>query len=643
MVHRFWILSLVIGTSLNLPPCYSQDKEAPSAKPAAEESETAKARRDRLAAEVKKKNSQSESVDATTKESATTKTKVKLVRLSGSYVDFNEALSIDPTTLLLGSVPTKQKSFYKFCEFIDDLAKNDSLSWVVFDISDPSFAMNPAQLEEATRRLAKLKASGKRLIAWLENASNEQLLIAATCDEILMADFGGVDFPSASMQSVFYREAMDLLGIKASVVRAGDFKGAVEPFMNAQMSEHLRSHYLDMLSSINDARVSMLAKGRGLTVADVREIQKKRFLLPQEAVTRGLVDRLAPYGSMKETIDRMIDKPTEWIEPTKKTEKDMSFFEVMSTIMAGPKKNTARVKDPSIAVLHLSGVIQDGKEESPGAIVDGPIVKSIESLIEDEKVQAVVVRINSPGGSATASESIRQALKKLADKKPTIVSMGELAASGGYWVSCFGVPVYAERGTVTGSIGVFSLKLSFGSLMRRIGVHMETIALDNSAAVFSLEKPWSEVDESVLQETIDDVYQRFLRLVSKSRGMTVEQVEPLAGGRVWSGTQAKSNGLIDNLGGLDDALDAIAKKAKLEKYKVIHRPEPSTGLDLFQLLGESDEDEILMRVLSKEAIDMLQGSGFKISVLRTIVRATSPLTKGRPVVWALHPADLNVR
>ncbi len=255
-------------------------------------------------------------------------------------------------------------------------------------------------------------------------------------------------------------------------------------------------------------------------------------------------------------------------------------------VMSGPKASTNRLKEPSLVVLHLSGVIQDGKQPSPGAMVAGPIVEQIEKLIDDSRVHGVVIRINSPGGSATASEAIRQALKKLADNKPTVVSMGEVAASGGYWISCLGVPVYAEPTTLTGSIGVFSLKLSFGSLLRRIGVHLETIALDPSAAAFSMERPWSDEDVSILQETIDDVYQRFLRLVADSRKLPVETIEPLAGGRVWSGAQAKEHHLVDELGGVDDCLAVVAKKAKLDHYSVVHRPEPSTGFELFELLGE---------------------------------------------------------
>jgi protease IV len=218
-----------------------------------------------------------------------------------------------------------------------------------------------------------------------------------------------------------------------------------------------------------------------------------------------------------------------------------------------------------------------------------------------------------------------------------------MAASGGYWVSCIGVPVFAEQGTITGSIGVFSLKLSFGTLLRRIGVHWETIALDSAAAAFSPDRPWSDKDESVLQETVDDVYQRFLRLVSSSRGLSIEKLESLAGGRVWSGSQAKANGLVDEIGGLDDAVAMVAKKAKIETFKLIHRPEPSTGLDLFQLLGESDQEDVLARLFSKEALDVIHRSGFSMGTLRLILSDIQSLSQNRPTVWALHPAEMKVR
>lgn len=598
-------------------------------------------------AENKSAESQSAASKSSDKKSSETEeaeSVVRLLELSGLYVDQVQPMSFDASSLLLGGESLKQKSFYRLCKYLEDLGNEKEVAHVVFDLSDAGLDMNPAQLDELARRLEKLKATGKELYAWLENPSNVHLSLAASCDHVALADFGGVDMPSSSMQSMFYRDAMEMFGVHASVVRAGDFKGAVEPFLQHQMSDHLRQHYTDMLSSINDAQVDRIARGRALTVAQVRELQKMRLLLPEQALAKGLVDRLAPYGAMKETINDMIGESLEWTKPKAAPKREMSMFELMGRLMSGDKKSAAKAKEATVAVLHLSGAIEDGKKASPGAIVSGPMIKAIEELADDELVKAVVVRINSPGGSATASEAIRRALSDLAKKKPTVVSMGEMAASGGYWISCIDQPVYAEKGTVTGSIGVFSLKISMGSLFRRIGVHVESIALDDAAKWDAIDRPWSEHDMKLMQGFVDDVYSKFLKLVSKSRDLPLEELEDLAGGRVWSGTQAKQHKLVDEIGGLDDCLAAVAKKAKLEKYEVIHRPVIKTGLDLLELFGEEDPSDIeLSNLLSSSTMQTLTRQGLDIGVIQVLLHSALNRTHAVPQVWALCPNDLRVR
>lgn len=575
------------------------------------------------------------------------KKQLRQISLSGSYDDLMQPASFDPTSLIMGQTPAKSKSFFRLCEYLQEMSVEENLTQVLFDLSDSDIGFNSAQLDELTRRMTVLKAKGKKTIAWLEDAGNVQLAIAACCDEIILADFGGIDMPSSAMETMFYRDAMDLVGVKASVVRAGDFKGAVEPYTNPVMSEHLKSHYVAMLESINAAQVSRIAKGRGLTSAAVRELQKKRMLLPAEALAAGLVTKLAPYGSMKKTIQDSIGKEIEWTTPKSKPKREMSIFELMSKAMAGPKEN-AKLKDDSIAILHLSGTIVDGKEASPGSIVSGPMVKSIDELTQDDRVKGVVVRVNSPGGSATASEAIRQALDELARKKPVVVSMGEMAASGGYWVSCIGQPIYAERGTITGSIGVFSLKLSLGSLLRRVGVHVESVTLDDSAASNAIDRTWSDTEIGNMQRFIDEVYERFLKLASKSRNIPIEKLQTLAGGRVWSGEQAKQHGLVDEIGGVDDCLAVVAKKANTEKYKVIHRPEPASGFDLFRALDDSSGSDIaigqvgVLQSLEQKLLGIFAQRGFRLEPTRVLLRSAWQNTSGKPAIWALMPQEMRV-
>jgi protease-4 len=633
----------------------AQDK-APNAAPAEQTAGEAKPE-DAKPAEAKPEAKKDESAKETAK--APPKKQVRVLPLSGSYEDLPSSGGFNPTDLVLGGGGGKPKGFYKLCDYLDELSHEELVTHVVFDLSSSALSMNPAQLEELSRRLQHLRSRGKKCIAWLESAGNVHLAIAAACDEVLLADLGGIDIPSSSMETMFYRDAMDLLGIQASVTRAGDFKGAVEPYLNSTMSKHLKAHYLAMLESINSAQVTRIAKGRGLSAGVVRDLQKKRMILPAEALSSRLVDRLVPYGSMKKTIMDGLGENYEWTTPKSKPKREVSIFELMGKAMA-PPKDPSKLKENAIVVLHLSGTIEDGKAAKSGAIVSGPTVKLIEDLAADDKVKGVVVRINSPGGSATASEAIRQALDALAKKKTMVYSMGEMAASGGYWITCVGQPIFAEHGTITGSIGVFSLKVSAGTLMRRVGVHVESVTLDSAAGMDALNHAWTEEEIDAMQGFIDTIYNKFLQIASTSRGIPVDTLKTLAGGRVWSGEQAKANQLVDQLGGLDDALSMVAKGAKLDKYKVVHRPEASTGLDLGQLLG-GQEDEIdiatsalwndsssamssdkIVAILENRLLALLKEHGFRGDATRLLLRSIDWTGKEPPKAWALLGEELKI-
>ena len=563
---------------------------------------------------------------------------VRQINLSGNYVDLVQPLAFNPAQLLAGAPPS-QRSFFKLIKFIDELTDDDKFDYVVFDLSAP-FSMNASQLDQLARHLDKLSQS-KKTYAWLENASNVALSVATRCDKVVLADFGSIDMPSNSMQSMFFGDALNLFGMEASVVRAGDFKGAVEPFLNAKMSPHLRQHNIDMLKALNDNLVDRIARGRGMKKSDVRELQGQRMIMPQDALDNGLVDMLAPYGSMQKSIEDDISEDIDWVTPDKASKKNMSFMQLMTEIMGG-SSGSKKFKKNTIAVVHLTGAIVDGKKESSGSIVAGPTVKMIEDLVSQERVKGVVIRINSPGGSATASEAIRQALLKLADAKPTVVSMGSVAASGGYWISCIDTPVFAEKATITGSIGVFALKVSAGALMRRIGVHMENIQLDESAGAMSLDRPWLESEEKEIQKMIDSIYDRFLDLVSDARGIEVDDLKKLAGGRVWSGTQALDNNLVDHIGGVDDCIELIARKADLEDdYSVAHRPIAKSGLDLSSLLNSGDEDKISIG-LPAQALKWLQASGINFAQTRMLLE-DSISNQGRPTTWLMVPYEFSIK
>ncbi|MHC4079258.1 MAG: signal peptide peptidase SppA, partial [Planctomycetota bacterium] len=358
----------------------------------------------------------------------------------------------------------------------------------------------------------------------------------------------------------------------------------------------------------------------------------------KRALRAGLVDDLTPWIGARQALAKVLqDDSLAFVDVLKKTRKrkSVNVFQLMSTLL-NPKKDTAAMHD--LVVLHLSGPIMDGTQESQGMIISGPTVKLIRKLTKNAKVKAVVVRINSPGGSATASEAILLALQELAQKKPLAVSMGDVAASGGYYISCLGRPIFAENGTITGSIGVFGLKPSLGKLMRRIGLKEELVALDDGPSMSSLEQPWTDQQKATVQGLVDDVYGRFVGHVSRSRKLARDAVLKSAGGRVWSGQQAVANKLVDRIGGLGDALAMVAKEAGVKPDgDVTHLPRPKDPLvALAEQLMEVRAilPDAAVRLLARRSRSLDRG----LQILLDAVQSEHPTH-----VWAVLPEALHVR
>jgi len=588
-----------------------------------------------VAAESKSKPAAAE--DETKAKGDRKKPAVRIVALKGAYKDQPSSPAMDPLSLFSGDLD-KANSFFALCEKIDEFAEDDEIQHVLFDLSAPDFRMDLAQLSELSRHIHKLHQAKKQTFAWLETADTIHYSVASSCDKILMADLGMVDLPSLSMTTLHFRDAMDLLGAKASVARVGDFKGAVEPFTLSEMSEGLRAHYREMLTTMNDDLTERIATGRKLERDQVRKLQSERLFTAGGAEKAHLVDQLAPYGSMRESVAKLLGEEVSWVTAPKRQTKQLSFFDLMGKLLGGAQE--PKSDEPSLAVLHLDGMIVDGDSEQHGLLAAEPIVKAIEELQSEKNVRGVVVRINSPGGSATASEAIRRALEKLAAKKPLAVSMGELAASGGYWISCLGRPIYAEPGTLTGSIGVFALKLSFGPLLKKIGVRVENVTLDDSATAMSMERVWSAAEQKKMQEFVEDLYDKFLNRVAASRKLKPETVASIAGGRVWSGAQARKLGLVDQLGGLDDALAAVAKEAGLKPgYEILHRPHRKSPFEKFDLFGE-ETDQIRL-LLNASTRSYLEKMGFAFSFPLHLARET--LSGKASQAWLIAPTEIVVR
>ena len=565
------------------------------------------------------------------------KVRVPFVRPHGAYEDLAET-GFDPTSLLLGGGGAPAKPFFPFLAAVDALAETPETE-VVLDLSAPA-SFNLAQVRELERALARVRGAGKTVTGYVENAGSGAYQLAALCDRVLMADMGVLDLRSPAMTVPHFKDALDLLGVQVEVTRVGAFKGAVEPYTLPAMSEHLREHYVAMLRSINDDVVRRIATGRGLSPDAVRTLQAQRVLSAKDALAAGLVDRLVPWTGVERALASVRgDDAFELADAgPKKKAQSRDLMSLLSNLFR--QKKEEEIEAPVIAVMHLAGPIADGLKPVAGSMVSGPAVARIDELAANDQVKGVVVRVNSPGGSATASEAIRQALQRLAAKKPVVFSMGELAASGGYWITTIGQPILAEAGTITGSIGVFGMRFQTGALMRRLGVQMEVVRLDDGPLMDALDRPWTDAARGRVQAIVDDVYDRFLGHVAASRQRTREQVDAIAGGRVWSGQQAVENGLVDAIGGLDDAVALVKERASVGgDVEVTHVPEPTNFADslfasLFEAQAAAGGDAALLR-----AVLVRCGAAGEVAGLLREALASD----GAPKVWAVLPPGLRVR
>ena len=523
---------------------------------------------------------------ATAEEQPQKKQEIPFLKPKGVYADLPE-MGFSPLDLLGGGGGGKPKPFFRFLEAVDELARQEAPT-VLLDLSAGA-AFNWPQAQEVERALARVRAAGKQIVCYLENGDPGTYQLAAQCDRILMADMGALDLRSPAMSVMHLKDALDLLGVQVEVTRVGEFKGAVEPYMLPAMSDHLRTHYEAMLRSINDDLVRRIAQGRKLSIDAVRAAQAQRLLTAKDALAAGFVDQLVPWAGAERAVALLRGDDAFELEDAAPKQKKQSrdFMSILGSLFRQEKEE--EIEEPQIVVMHLSGQIVDGDSPQPGSMVSGPAVAKLDELAANELVKGVVVRINSPGGSATASEAIRTALQRLAAAKPVVFSMGDLAASGGYWIPTIGQPILAEVGTITGSIGVFGMRFQPGALMRRLGVHTDIVRLDDGPLMDAMDRPWSDAARARMQGFVDEIYDRFLANVASSRRMTTAQVDALAGGRVWSGAQALEHGLVDALGGLDDAVARVRAAASLgDDVEALHVPEPKNFADaLFASMFEA--------------------------------------------------------
>ena len=450
----------------------------------------------------------------------------------------------------------------------------------------------PASVEAIHNALVSFKESGKFIIAYGDNYEQLQYYLASTADKVLINPQGSLDWHGLAGINMFYKDLMDKLGIEVQIFKVGTFKSAVEPFMLTSMSDANREQVAAYLGSIWQKFSDDVAASRNISKEALEKIADEgaMFKSGQELIAAGLVDSLIYKNDVRAYLNRYMG-----LEEDKK----VSSYSVAD--MRGVKRNTPRDKSGNIVAVYYAVGEIDGTtallSSSDEGINSEKVIKDLRKLKDDDDVKAVVFRVNSPGGSAYGSEQIWHAISQLKEKKPVIVSMGDYAASGGYYISCNADTIVAEPTTLTGSIGIFGIVPNFESVAKKVGVSIDTEKTNDLADMGNTLRPMTEYEKALMQKMVEKGYDLFTTRCADGRGMTQAEIDAIGQGRVWTGTMALERGLVDVLGGLDDAIDIAVKKAGVEGYTLKSYPEQEGGL--FSMFSDMKDNTIRQQMLNR--------------------------------------------
>lgn len=541
----------------------------------------------------------------------------------------NSVLVLDSTRKIADYVPTDNGPFKGFdlseatgLDAILDAIANAKSDDKIKGISiESGFAAGLAQTQEIRKALQDFKTSGKFITAYTDGYSQKMYYLASVADTIFLNPNGAVDFKGLGAEMLYYKDFEDKYGIKANVIREGKYKSFGEPFIKSHMSDANRTQLEVLLGSIWDEISVDISKARNISRADLDSIAanlggRKATL----ALENKLIDKTVYQDEYEASLRNALS-----ISEKKKIKK----ISIDDYIKVSKRSSSSKNK---IAVIYAQGEIKYGKGDAT-YIGQERMIKDIRKAVKDKKVKAIVLRVNSPGGSALASDLIWRELVLAKKQKPLIVSMGNYAASGGYYISCMADEIFAEPTTITGSIGVFGILPTFKGLLDEQGINAEQVKTHKFAIGYS---PYQDLEEkyaSIVQEGVSDIYAQFKSRIAEGRNISIDSVETIAQGRVWSGRDALKNGLVDKLGNLDDALAAAAEKAEITSYKIVKYPKITK--DLKAVLDEFKKGPL---GLSKEAL-IEEKLGSKAAVL---LKSTEKILREEGLQTRL-PYDLDIK
>lgn len=443
-----------------------------------------------------------------------------------------------------------------------DAAKTDSKIKGISILNNISL-LGMAQSKALRDKLEDFKKSGKFVVAYANSYTQKEYYLNSVADTVYLNPVGEMDFKGLSSEVMFYKDFQEKTGVKMEVIRHGKYKSAVEPYLANEMSEANREQISALLNSVWNSIVADISKSRKVSVERLNEIANGLLArTPEMAKAEKLIDKIAYEDEYHNAIRKAL-----------KVNKDEDYNTV--SIIDYAHKNSTTGKKPStdntIAIIYAQGTILSG-EGDVNIIGEGSMRRSLQEARKDKKVKAIVLRIDSPGGSALTSDLIWREIELTKKVKPVVVSMGNVAASGGYYIACNASKIFAEETTITGSIGVFGTLPNITKLTNNIGIHTQQVKTHQNAAGYSIFTPLDEGTKGTIQESVENIYKVFVGRVATGRNMKFEAVDSIAQGRVWTGSDALKIGLVDKIGGMGDALKEAAKLANIKEYKTVDFP-----------------------------------------------------------------------
>ena len=530
-------------------------------------------------------------------------------------IEDNSVLVFDLSTRVRDSKPTANLAqafsgqdsevvtLRRVLQAIEKATKDDRIVAIFLDGRKGGSPNGYATMEEIRNALEKFQAAGKKIIAYDVTLSEREYYLSSLADEAIVNPMGTMELNGLSSRQMFFKDALEKYGIGVQVIRVGDYKSAVEPYIRSDLSPANRQQTEALLGDLWGKFLDTVTDNRKLDPNKISKlVEIKGYLEPDEAKQAGLIDRVGYYDNAASKLRQL----------TKETEKTKSFRQVDLSTYADYTISPAEVTSSAaqkIAVVYAEGAIVGGRG-SIETVGSDRFAEVLRELREDENVKAIVLRVNSPGGSATASEVILREILLTKKKKPVVVSMGNVAASGGYWIAAGANYIFAEENTVTGSIGVFGLLSNIQEIANENGVSWDVVKTGKFADIGSNVRPKTEAELAIYQRSVNKTYQLFLRKVARYRDLPIEQVKEIARGRVWSGKEAIKIGLVDRIGGLESAIAYAAEEAELgnswqlEEYPRHNRLETEIVERLLDV--ESLKSQVALDPLTAEFLKLRQ-------------------------------------